>query len=43
MITPAEAADAVAEELRACADALDLAIGHAEAAWSAASRIGDGG
>ncbi|WP_306509313.1 hypothetical protein, partial [Corynebacterium xerosis] len=38
VITPAEAADAVAEELRACADALDLAIGHAEAAWSAASR-----
>ena len=43
VITPAEAADAVAEELRACADALDLAIGHAEAAWSAASRIGAGG
>lgn len=43
VITPAEAADAVAEELRACADALDLAVGHAEAAWSAASRIGDGG
>ena len=43
VITPAEAADAVAEELRACADALDLAIGHAEAAWYAAYRIGDGG
>lgn len=43
VITPAEAADAVADELRACAEALDLAIGHAEAAWSASSRIGDGG
>ncbi len=43
VITPSEAADAVAEELRACADALDLAIGHVEAAWSASSRIGDEG
>ena len=43
VITPAEAADAVVDDLRACADALDLAIGHAEAAWSASSRIGDGG
>lgn len=43
VIMPAEAADAVADELRACAEALDLAIGHAEAAWSASSRIGDGG
>lgn len=43
VITPAEAAEAVVDDLRACADALDLAIGHAEAAWSASSRIGDGG
>lgn len=43
VITPPEAVSAVTEELRACADALDLAIGHIEAAWSAASRIGDDG
>lgn len=41
--SPAESAAAVADELRACADALDLAVGHAEAAWSASSRIGDDG
>ncbi|WP_295623886.1 hypothetical protein [uncultured Corynebacterium sp.] len=43
VITPADAAAAVAEDLRACADALDLAVGHVEAAWSASSRIGDSG
>ena len=43
VITPSESVDAVTSELRACADALDLAIGHTEAAWSTSSRIGDGG
>lgn len=33
--------DSVIDELRRCADTLELAVGHAEAAWSASSRIGD--
>ena len=35
--------DSVIDEVRRCADSMELAVGPAEAAWAASSRIGDQG
>ncbi|WP_448852088.1 hypothetical protein [Corynebacterium sp. 335C] len=39
--TPAGAVADVRDELRAAVAALELAVGHVEAAWGSASRIGE--
>lgn len=39
--TPEDTVATVIEELRRAADAMDLGIGHVEAAWSASSLLGE--